>query len=181
MSEFQKFKKIPNFDNYYIDELGNIMSFKINYNKYIKKLKVHIGNSGYNYVGLVKNKIQKKYFIHRLMALTYLSNSLNKSDVNHKDGNKLNNTISNLEWCTKSENMLHSYNILKQKPIWLNKKGSLHNLSKKVIQLDKNNNILKIFGGVREASRELNLNNGHISSVCLGNRKSCGGFKWEYL
>ncbi len=59
-------------------------------------------------VGLWKNKKRKMYLVHRLIASTYILNSENKPDINHKDGNSLNNSVENLEWCTKSENMQHA-------------------------------------------------------------------------
>ena len=59
-------------------------------------------------VGLWKDKKRKMYLVHRLIALTYISNPENKPDINHKDGNSLNNNVENLEWCTKSENIQHA-------------------------------------------------------------------------
>ena len=59
-------------------------------------------------VGLYKDKKRKVYLAHRLIAFTYIPNPLNKPDINHIDGNPLNNNIDNLEWCTKKENMKHA-------------------------------------------------------------------------
>lgn len=66
-------------------------------------------NHGYLSVGLYKNRRCKKMLIHRLVAQAFMGNHENKPDVNHKDGNKSNNVVSNLEWVTKSENSKHSY------------------------------------------------------------------------
>ena len=74
-----------------------------------------ISREGYARVSLFKNGISKKYSVHRLVAIVFINNKENKSDVNHKDGNKLNNNINNLEWVSKSENVKHSINILKNK------------------------------------------------------------------
>lgn len=52
----------------------------------------------------------RKYLLHRIIAYTFIPNPENKKEVNHKDGNKKNNAASNLEWCTRSENILHSFN-----------------------------------------------------------------------
>ena len=65
-------------------------------------------NSGYIRVGIRINKKLKRFFIHRLLAEKFIPNQKNKPCVNHKDGNKLNNNINNLEWCTYSENTKHS-------------------------------------------------------------------------
>ena len=74
-----------------------------------------ISKEGYARVSLFKNGISKKYSVHRLVAIVFIDNKENKSDVNHKDGNKLNNNVNNLEWVSKSENVKHSINILKNK------------------------------------------------------------------
>jgi hypothetical protein len=66
---------------------------------------------GYLAIALYKNKIRKTFAAHRLVAQTFIENPNNKSEVNHKDGNKLNNAAYNLEWCTGSENVRHAFKI----------------------------------------------------------------------
>lgn len=66
---------------------------------------------GYIYAALSKDKKQQRYLVHRLVAEAFISNEYNKPFVNHIDGNKLNNTISNLEWVTRSENAKHAFRI----------------------------------------------------------------------
>ena len=114
-------KEIINYEGFYsCDEFGNIYGLPLNIirkngRKYIsKKRKINpsINSTGYCVVSLRKNGIQKTEKVHRLIAKTFLENPFNKSDVNHIDGNKLNNEISNLEWATKSENHLHKYRVL---------------------------------------------------------------------
>lgn len=73
-------------------------------------LKPFISNSGYARVNLaMNNKPQKKFSIHRLVALTFIPKPDNMDIVNHKDGNKLNNSVDNLEWSNESLNMIHAY------------------------------------------------------------------------
>lgn len=72
-----------------------------------KILKPGLNNPGYKFVILRKNGISENKMIHRLVAETFLNNPMDC--VNHKDGNKLNNHMSNLEWCTYSENKKHAY------------------------------------------------------------------------
>ena len=95
-------KQIKDYDNYYIDENGNV------YNSTTKKyLKGSYGEHGYKYYRLSKDGKKKMFYAHRLVAEYYLENSNNLPVVNHIDGNKLNNHFSNLEWVTYSENTKH--------------------------------------------------------------------------
>lgn len=74
-------------------------------------LKAHKTKCGYLRINLYR----KKFLIHRLVAITYLPNPLNLPCVNHKDGNKENNNVDNLEWITIKDNALHSFRVLKRK------------------------------------------------------------------
>ena len=94
---------LENFEGlYYVTDDGNILNNK-------KELKGYINNSGYRCVDLYDvNRKRRKFLIHRLVALTFIKNPDNKPYVNHIDGNKQNNAVSNLEWVTNSENILHA-------------------------------------------------------------------------
>lgn len=95
--------------NYLIDEMGNV------YNKKTKKyLKGSIKN-GYKTVKLTTPTEKKDYLIHRLVAKTFIKNEQELPQVNHIDGNKLNNCVDNLEWVSSSENILHSWQSLNRK------------------------------------------------------------------
>lgn len=105
-------KQIPFAKDYYLDEDGNIYSCKRGWNK--KKLSPSVDHRAGGYYRLkiiMDNGDKVSMFIHRLMALTYLPNPENKEEVNHIDGNKLNNKLSNLEWVTKKENLLHAHKL----------------------------------------------------------------------
>ena len=89
---------------YKVDENGNV--FSVRNNKLLKRM---MFPSGYEYVHLCNGKGKTKLFrVHRLVAETFIPNPNNLPEVNHKDGDKLNNNIKNLEWCTNLENMRHS-------------------------------------------------------------------------
>lgn len=79
------------------------------------KLKAQLNNFGYARVQLCNGKEKPRFFVHRLVAELYIPNPNNLPQVNHIDGNKLNNSASNLEWCTASQNKKHSFEFLGQK------------------------------------------------------------------
>ena len=95
-------KQIPNFPNYTISIDGIIMG------QTAEKAQTH-GKNGYKYVTVYANNTSKKLYVHRLMAELYIPNPENKRTVNHIDGDKHNNNLSNLEWHTDSENIQHAY------------------------------------------------------------------------
>jgi hypothetical protein len=105
MTEY--WKKIKGYeDSYEVSNLGRIKSLIRNPEIILKPNKVR----GYLQVGLFNgNSVQKKCLVHRLVAEAFLINPHRKPHVNHKDGNKANNLIDNLEWVTGQENMLHAY------------------------------------------------------------------------
>lgn len=80
-----------------------------------KILSQYISDTGYRVLRVKCNvlKINKIFYLHRLLAATFIPNQYNKPCINHKDGNKLNNNLDNLEWCNKSENALHAYRVIK--------------------------------------------------------------------
>ena len=128
---------------------------------------------GYLFVQLCVNKKIMRRYIHRLVAEAFISNPQHKETVNHIDGNKKNNNIENLEWCTYSENNAHAYKKLGKNQ--KNKKGSIA-----VLQYDLNGNFICEYPSIREAQRKTNIRS--IGAVCKGkqNRSQAGGYKWKY-
>lgn len=104
----EEFWKVCIFsENYLISNLGNIQNIKNG-----KFLNAGINSEGYKSIGLSINKKPKRFNIHRLLMLTFKSNEyFDGAVVNHKDGNKLNNNLDNLEWCTVKENNIHAIKI----------------------------------------------------------------------
>ena len=95
--------KIEGYDDYIIDTDGNIFNLKLN-----RLIVPNINKKGYYSVTLNNNTLRKYFKVHRLVAMTFLPNPDNKPQVNHIDGNKANNSLSNLEWVTGSENVRHA-------------------------------------------------------------------------
>ena len=101
MTDIEEWKQINDYDNYEISSLGNVRNSKTG-----RVLKLTC-KGGYVFTGLSKNSNGKTIPVHRLVALAFIDNPENKPQVNHKDKNRSNNTISNLEWSTASENNIH--------------------------------------------------------------------------
>lgn len=98
---------IKDFPNYIIDKCGNVYLIKGKIIPYLLKHK--IDRYGYDTITLMNESGRGYFAIHRLIALTYIPNPFNLPHVNHIDGNKLNNNIDNLEWCTVQYNTQHAY------------------------------------------------------------------------
>jgi len=116
-------KKIEGYDLYEVSNFGNIKS--LNFNKE-SILKLNLTDKGYLHVSLFKNRIKKTTSVHRIVAISFIPNPENKPCVNHIDGNKQNNKITNLEWVTVKENIHHSFNL----GLNSGKKGEHHNCCK---------------------------------------------------
>lgn len=135
---------------------------------------------GYLILGLSKKGKMRTIFVHRLVAMNFISNPDKKRSVNHKDGDKTNNNVDNLEWVTHSENMKHAYANGIRKAPYQGKKGKSHCRSKIVIQFSKEGKELNRFYGTLEAGRKTGVSAKSISAVALGKNKTAGGYKWIY-
>ena len=148
-----------NSKKYYVSSNGRIKTP----NNHIKKCFCKC--NGY-YVVSINTKL---FYVHRLVALTFLENFENKELVNHIDGNKLNNQLTNLEFSTSLENNLHKI------------QTGLSNWTKKVIQYDKNMNKLNQFNSVADTARFLNIGKSCITDNCSGKYKTTKcGFLFRY-
>jgi len=132
--EEEIWKDVVGYEGYYkISSFGNLMScdrkVQSKNNSYaLKKGKIKkcaITNC-YKLAMLSKYNSEKGFSVHRLVAIAFIPNPKNKPEVNHKDGNKLNNHFLNLEWCTRSENAIHSY----ANNLQVGRAGSLHHFAK---------------------------------------------------
>ena len=120
--------------------------------------------------------------VHRIVAMNFLPNPENKKCVNHKNGNKEDNAVANLEWMTYSENEKHSYAVLKKSPVLtgLGRKGKLNACSKAVLQYDKAGNFIAEFESASLAAEALKTSQGRISCACRGDTHTCHGFVFRY-
>jgi len=120
--------------------------------------------------GYIRVYIYNKTFaIHRLVAFTFLQNPENKETVNHKDGNKLNNAVDNLEFATNKEQQIHKHSI-----------GLGNNFTRKIKQYDLNWNLIKEHTSISLAAKEMNISKGSIQGVLIKYRKTAAGYIWRY-
>jgi hypothetical protein len=110
------FKSVKGYEGLYeVNEIGEVYSCErtTSNGKHLRRKRLKGGSfsNDYKFVCLRKDGVNKNHSVHRLVAETFIPNPLNLSDVNHKDGNKLNNHVSNLEWCSRSENLAHAVRI----------------------------------------------------------------------
>lgn len=175
---------IKDFPDYYITDTGDVYSrqYYRNPNGRIRKLKPSLGKTGYLRVCLYdKNRKKHMRLVHRLVACAFIPNPENKCEINHIDGNKQNNNVFNLEWATRSENILHAYKELGKKPNCpnTNKIGKDSTIFKTVQQI-QDGTIIAEFCGAREASRATGIYVNSIYQCCQGRSRSGGGFQWKY-
>ena len=154
-------KTIKDYEQYKVSNLGNVKRNKI--------LKQNT-RVGYFAVNLCKNGKMKTLQVHRLVAQAFIPNPNNLPQVNHKDGNKKNNKVENLEWCSAKYNVRHAI------------KTGLKNfksISKRVNQL-KNGIVINTFNSINEIERLYGFGSSNICKSLKGKIKQAYGYEWEY-
>ena len=169
-------KDIPQYEGLYmVSNLGRVKSLPKLRCKSEKILKNKITKDGYYETSLSKNGKAKYIRTHRLVAIAFIENVFNKDQVNHIDGNKLNNCVDNLEWCTLQENKEHAIRTGLQDFI-----GNKNPKAKSVIQYDLDNREIARFKTLREAMKCTGVLENKISSVCNHHNKTAGGYIWKF-
>jgi len=172
-------KDIPGYEGFYqastcgrIKSLKREVRFGLKYQtSYIKPEKIMSpapSQKGYYYAIFTVNGKVKHNSVHRLIALTFIPNPENKIEVNHKNGNKSDNNIGNLEWNTPSENYRHSCDVLKRKPF-------VSDVKKEVVHISLDGFVQNVFQSRTEAAKFLGIGIPAITnaikrkSICVGN------------
>lgn len=157
--EIWKFYKTHKRHNYYISNFGRVKN-----NNNLLKTK---DDRGYRAISVNK----KHLLVHILVAKLFIDNpnpdTYNK--VNHKDGNRSNNNVSNLEWLTNQENCIHAINTGLKKSV------------KKIVNYDKEGKIIKIYNSCVEAAKFCNMDSSSVRNCCQNLTKSCKGLFFKYL
>lgn len=170
-------KPIKGYEGLYeVSNLGEVRGVykKIPYrdgfrNRQGKKLKQN-NMKGYAQVKLQNKNQRKLYLVHRLVAEAFIPNPDNLPEVNHIDGNKQNNRVDNLEWCTRKENMIHSV------------EKHIRTDLKPVDMYSLNDEFICTFPSLHMASNKTGIIRNNISNCCKGKYgyKTAGGYKWKY-
>lgn len=176
----ETFRDVIGFEGRYkVSNLGNVMS--LNYQntgrqKLLTPIKHHLG---YLFVHLGKDKIK---MIHVMVAESFIPNPEGKKFVNHIDGNKSNNVLTNLEWVTTKENVAHAIRTgLRDDPHNIRKLfGKDHYSSKPVLQFAKDGTFIKRWNCCSDAARFLDCNPCMIVNNAAGRSKSCHGYVFKY-
>lgn len=162
------FKAYPKNDNYLVYEDGRIYSKRTKHFLTPKK-----NHDGYNRVQIWKNNKCRFVSWHRVIAETFIPNPNNLPYVNHKDGNKTNNCVSNLEWCTQKDNIKHA---------WENGLSTHANHSKlgKIAQYDPAGNLIAVYSCIGEAAKITGISYYSIRANAKNNHNS-KKYIWRFL
>lgn len=170
----EEWKDIPGFEGkYQISSLGNVRTLNYKRTKQTRLMNGVTDVRGYKCIAFREGGVgskQKHFMVHRLVAGSFIPNPDNKPFVNHKDGDRSNNKVDNLEWCTRAENEKHKIYELGHPS------GSMIP-PKKVICIETG----KEFESVSEAARQMGVCQGAISfALAVKDRTSCG-YHWRYV
>ena len=168
-------KELEEADGIYICDDGRVWSEKKQ-----RYLSTSPDEKGYKKVSLWVNKKVITLKIHRLVAKYFIPNPNNYKEVNHKDEDKTNNCVSNLEWCDRKYNVNYGNRSNKVSQALMN-----NNHNKRVSQYDKNGNFIKEYPSLHEAARQLGkapVNGDQNISMCArGKTKTAYGYIWKFV
>lgn len=169
---YEDWLPVVGYEGYYeVSNLGNVRSVRYNHVGeviYSRIIKPCTKANGYFGVVLSKQSTTTNYLVHRLVAITFLENPFDLPEVNHKDGDKTNNAITNLEWVSSSDNLAHAY-----------RNGLKYKVGKPVVCVETG----EIFESVKAANESLGITHYHIADVCnhITNHKTVCGYHWEWV
>lgn len=163
---------------YFVTRSGKVYSkrncYKYSLGKQIRRLKTSPDAKGYPTIAMtfdtLTGKQRKTIKVHRLVLSKFIPNTENKQQINHIDGDKRNNHVSNLEWCTQTENQIHA--------VRTGLHGSRYDICP-VEQYDLDGNLMGIYSSQKEAGRITGVFNTSISACIRGKSRTAGGYVWR--
>ncbi len=185
----ETWKPIKGYPNYEVSDLGRVRSLNWHNEGYTKCLYLKKHPRGYHQVELINQNGKKMVLVHRLVAEAFIPNPENKPQINHIDEDKQNNAVSNLEWCTRQQNMDAYFTNHPDKRRPLNerikrptKQQRLYPLRNKFLigQFSMDGELIREWERARDIAITLNYNATSIWECCEGKRKTAYGYKWEY-
>lgn len=166
----ENWRDIPGYVGIYqVSDNGNVRR-KEKYKAVPGVLRPNKRPNGYLCVDLSKDCKRKTFLIHRLVSLAFIPNPDNLPQINHKNENKADNRVENLEWCDSRYN--NNYGTVKKR-ISITK-------SIPIIQCNMNGEIIRKYYGMNEAARQTGIYVQNIHKCCIGVYKTAGGYKWKY-
>ena len=172
-NEVEIWKDIEGYDGMYqVSNKGRVKSLKFGKEKILRPGK---NGNGYLFVYLYKNRKKKMCKVHRLVAMTFLPNPDNLPQVNHKNEDKTDNKVVNLEWCSAKYNINYGTRTQRQAEKLTNYKRS-----KPVIQYSKSGEFVREWKSIMDVERNLGFNRGNIFHCCTGRYHSAYNFIWTY-
>jgi hypothetical protein len=161
---------------YEVSNLGRCRSLK---RGVVKKYLNHIRPDGYVVVTLCNNGNGKRFLVHQIVARAFIPNPLGRKFINHINSIKHDNRIKNLEWCTASENSIHSYRSGGRISAMIRRFAEKNPVSVTTYQYDLNGKFIRKWACRQEAGKCLGIHRSNISHCIAGRIKTAGGFIWK--
>lgn len=170
----EEWRDIPGYEGLYkVSSSGNILSLYYRNTNLPHLMSIRIGKRRNNYCDVILSKhgVHRRHKIHQLVALAFIPNPNNYKEINHIDENPLNNSASNLEWCTRSYNVRYGRRAEKYR----------EKLGIRVQKLSMSGVVLDEYASVKYAAKMNGLHDTNILDTLKGKQKTCGGFLWRKI
>lgn len=195
--EQEIWKDIPGYEGFYsVSSSGRVKSLnRVIWGKTGRPKTIHeriliprLDVNGYEVVVLCRCGELNNKKVHRLVAMSFIPNPECKPCVDHINGNRRDNRVENLRWCTNKEN--DNYELAKkhrsecrigERAAWFGKFGKENPRSRRVAQYGMDGCFIKLYYALSDASRQTGIHLGNISSACNGKYKSAGGYIWRFV
>lgn len=172
MEDFkEEWRPVVGYEGLYeVSDTGKID--RVNYRNSGKRyrMKPTVNREGYERLILYKDRKSKHILVHRIVAMAFIPNPNNYPQVNHKDEDKSNNDVTNIEWCSPKYNSNYGTRA----------KRRLEKMKKPIIQMTMDGDFVKKYDSIKHAVDAIGLKSSSISAACRGIKISAGGYKWRY-